>query len=147
MVAPKNLRAIARNAWAGSDGRTRESSQPRSKRMGRDPMAAPTNMYTFERNATIDRIRKGSYGNIRLFHGPRELPNLARMIDLLPSSSRNSTSSSSSRSRVVSLTMRAQNPSDFATGCYLQAWGGQASRDGPGPSPQSSLASPLAAAS
>lgn len=65
-------------------------------------------------------------GFIRLFHGPRELPNLARMIDLLPSSSRNSSSSSSSRSRVVSLTMRAQNPSDFATGCYLQAWGGQA---------------------
>ena len=71
-------------------------------------------------------------GFIRLFHGPRELPNLARMIDLLPSSSRNSSSSSSSRSRVVSLTMRAQNPSDFATGCYLQAWGGQASRGGRG---------------
>ncbi|EOD26361.1 hypothetical protein EMIHUDRAFT_450250 [Emiliania huxleyi CCMP1516] len=40
-------------------------------------------------------------GFIRLFHGPRELPNLARMIDLLPSSSRNSSSSSSSRSRVA----------------------------------------------
>jgi len=85
-------------------------------------------------------------GFIRLFHGPRELPNLARMIDLLPSSSRNSSSSSSSRSRVVSLTMRAQNPSDFATGCYLQAWGGQASRGGRGRR-RRVPSSPLAAAS
>jgi hypothetical protein len=62
---------------------------------------------------------------MRLFDGPRELPSGARMIDLLPSGDRLG-SCSSSRRRVVSLTLTAQNPSDFATGCYMQAWGAQA---------------------
>lgn len=60
---------------------------------------------------------------MRLFDGPRELPSGARMIDLLPSGDR---LGSSSRRRVISLTLTAQNPSDFATGCYMQAWGAQA---------------------
>ncbi len=86
---------------------------------------------------------------VRLFHGQDELQNSQCLIELVPSthSSRRTRSKggtavlgSSKSSRSIQLTLKVQNPNDFASGSYVAAWGVEASSLGPaaercGPSP------------
>jgi len=61
---------------------------------------------------------------MRLYLRHDELHNGQRLIDLLPSSKERVLRSSSSRG--LSLNLKAQNPRDFDSGCYVHAWGADA---------------------